>query len=76
MGSTWQPRLGYADILPYFKRYETRLGNGSPVYRGKEGEQVITDLEWRHPLCDAFIQAATDMGIPLMKIIMALFKRN
>ena len=66
---TWAQRgnqgWGYADILPYFKRYETRLGNGSPVYRGKAGEQVITDLEWRHPLCDAFIQAATDMGIPL-----------
>ena len=66
---TWAQRgnqgWGYADILPYFKRYETRLGNGSPIYRGKAGEQVITDLEWRHPLCDAFIQAATDMGIPL-----------
>ena len=56
---------GYADILPYYKRYETRLGKGDPLYRGQSGEQVITDLEWRHPLCEAFVQAALDMGMPL-----------
>jgi choline dehydrogenase len=66
---TWAQRgnrgWGYADILPYFKRYETRLGRGSSVYRGQAGEQVITDLEWRHPLCEAFVQAALDMGMPM-----------
>ena len=56
---------GYADILPYFKRLETRLGKGDPLYRGQSGEQVITDLDWRHPLCDAFVQAARDMGMPV-----------
>ena len=68
---------GYADILPYYKRFETRLGSGEasaesaddprvdPLYRGRSGEQVITDLAWRHPLCDAFVQAALDMGMPL-----------
>ena len=25
----------------------------------------IHDLSWRHPLCDAFIQACLDRGIPL-----------
>ena len=56
---------GYADILPYYKRLESRLGKGDPLYRGQSGEQVITDLEWRHPLCEAFVQAALDMGMPL-----------
>ena len=54
----------YADVLPYFKRYENRIGEGDTTYRGTEGEQIVTDLEWRHPLCDAFVKAAVGIGIP------------
>ncbi len=54
----------YADVLPYFKRYENRIGEHDETYRGTNGEQTVTDLEWRHPLCDAFIKGAVRLGIP------------
>ncbi len=59
-----QPRLGYADVLPYFKRYETKLGFRDEVYRGTRGELTVTDTDWTHPLCDAFIEGAVSIGIP------------
>ena len=55
----------YADVLPYFMRYETKIGAQDDGYRGLSGEMEIHDLSWRHPLCDAFIQACLDRGIPL-----------
>ena len=35
-----------------------------PTFRGSEGNLPITDLEWRDPLCEAFIEGAVQMGIP------------
>ena len=55
---------GYADVLPYFKRAERRMGDGDDVFRGKDGSLVVTDIDWRHPLCDAFIEGAVSIGIP------------
>ena len=55
---------GYFDVLPYFKRTERRIGEADERYRGSEGPLPITDCDWRHPLCDAFIEAAVNMGIP------------
>ena len=55
---------GYADVLPYFRRCEQRIGPGDDTYRGREGKVRITDLGWQHPLCDAFIESATWLGIP------------
>ncbi len=55
---------GYADVLPYFKRMERRLGKADPTYRGSDGSLVVSDLEWRHPLCEAFIAGAVSLGIP------------
>jgi choline dehydrogenase len=54
----------YADVLPYFKRSERRVGDGDDKFRGREGQYVIEDLEWEHPLCDAFMEGATSLGIP------------
>ena len=54
---------GYRDVLPYFKRIETRAG-GDPTYRGGDGPLPITDLEWRHPLTEAFIEGCVQHGIP------------
>ncbi|MGR4871157.1 GMC family oxidoreductase [Variovorax sp. LARHSF232] len=56
---------GYDDLLPYFKRSETKIGEGDERYRGKHGELKVTDGPWRNPLCDAFIAAARASGIPL-----------
>jgi choline dehydrogenase len=55
---------GYADVLPYFRRMERRIGDGDPTYRGRDGALTVTDTDWRHPLCDAFIQGAVEEGIP------------
>ena len=55
---------GYADVLPYFKRIEKRLGDGDTQYRGREGSLAVTDIDWKHPLCDAFIEGAVSLGIP------------
>lgn len=55
---------GYADVLPYFKRTERRLGECDSFYRGREGLLPITDCDWRHPLCEAFIEAAMNAGVP------------
>lgn len=55
----------YADVLAYFMRLETRVGAGDDAFRGRSGEHEVHDLAWRHPLCDAFIRACLDHGIPL-----------
>ena len=55
----------YADVLPYFKRTERKIGTCDPRYRGTDGPLPITECDWRHPLCDAFIDAAHELGLPL-----------
>ena len=54
----------YADVLPYFRRMERRIGPGDDAYRGRDGELIVTDIDWRHPLCEAFIEGAVQHGIP------------
>ncbi len=54
----------YDDVLPYFRRFESYEGGGNENYRGQTGEMRITDLSWRDPLCDAFIEGAESLGIP------------
>lgn len=53
----------YRELLPYFMRSETRIGTYDARFRGRSGELPITDTDWRHPLCDAFLAAAEGMGI-------------
>ena len=61
MGNTgWS----YDEVLPYFKRSERRIGPGDDAVRGREGELPITDLDLIHPVCEAFIEGAAQMGIP------------
>ena len=55
---------GYADVLPYFKRLERRIGDGEPTFRGRDGNLIVTDIDWRDPLCEAFIEGAVSLGIP------------
>ena len=65
---TWAQRgnrgWSYAEVLPYFKRSERRIGPGDDRYRGRDGEFVVEDLAWRDPLCEAFIAGAESIGIP------------
>lgn len=54
----------YREVLPYFMRTERRIGDHDPAVRGGKGLLPITDCDWRHPLCDAFIESARDAGLP------------
>ena len=58
---------GYADVLPYFKRLERRIGEGEDTYHGRDGNLIVTDIDWRDPLCEAFIEGAMSLGIPRNK---------
>ena len=55
---------GYADVLPYFRRSEGRVGDGDDTFRGREGPLKVTDINWSHPLTEAFIAGAQSIGIP------------
>jgi choline dehydrogenase len=55
---------GYADVLPYFRRLERLIGDGVESFRGRDGNLTVTDIEWRDPLCEAFIAGAQSLGIP------------
>lgn len=55
---------GYADVLPYFRRIEQRIGEADETYRGRDGDLPVTDSDWRHPLCEAFIASCESLGIP------------
>jgi choline dehydrogenase len=55
---------GYADILPYFKRGERRIGLADERLHGREGNIPVTDMDWFHPVCTAFMDGAVGMGIP------------
>lgn len=54
----------YAEVLPYFKRCERRIGDGDDRYRGRAGPFTITDIDQPDPLCDAFMDGAASLGIP------------
>ena len=53
----------HAEVLPYFMRPERRIGPGDERYRGRKGALPITDPDWRHVLCDAFIKGAGELDV-------------
>lgn len=53
----------FEEVLPYFKSMEKRVG-GDDTYRGRNGELPISDIDWIHPICEAFITGATEQGLP------------
>ena len=55
----------YAEVLPYFMRCEGRIGAGDDRYRGRQGPLKVTDMDWKHLLCDAFIAGAVAEGFPI-----------
>src|SRR5665213_2182748 len=55
---------GYPDVLPYFKRLERRIGEGDEAFRGRDGSLTVTTMDWRDPLCEAFMAGAISLGIP------------
>ncbi len=55
---------GYVDMLPYYKRTERRIGIADDRIHGREGNLPVTDIDWFHPICEAFIDGATGLGLP------------
>jgi len=53
----------YDDVLPYFRRAEDQC-RGEDAYHGVGGPLSVAEVRDRHPLCDAFIAAAAQAGIP------------
>jgi len=57
------PGWSYADVLPYFRKSERRIG-GDDRHRGREGSLPISDNDWIDPLAEAFIAGVVSCGIP------------
>ncbi|MEP1029879.1 MAG: GMC family oxidoreductase N-terminal domain-containing protein, partial [Alphaproteobacteria bacterium] len=55
---------GYADVLPYFKRSEKRIGEADERFRNRDGALTVTDTDMPHELCEAFMDGAEACGIP------------
>ncbi len=55
---------GFADVLPYYRRTEKRIGYGDDAIRGREGGLPVTDMDWIHPVSEAFIAGCVAAGIP------------
>ena len=55
------PGWAYADVLPYFKRAESREAGGD-TWRGGDGPLAVAAPRWRTPLFSAFIDAGVQAG--------------
>ena len=57
------PGWGYDDVLPYFKKAENQE-RGPSEYHGVGGPQNVADPRWVSPISEAFVEAATQAGLP------------
>jgi choline dehydrogenase len=53
----------YAEVLPYFRRAETRRG-GDPAWRGDSGPLHVEDPRSVHGTTERFLIAAREIGLP------------
>lgn len=58
------PGWSFADVLPYFQRNERWLGRGDSPLRGRAGAVPVTPTDWHHPICEAFLEGAQELGLP------------
>jgi choline dehydrogenase-like flavoprotein len=54
---------GWADVLPYFKRSEDNA-RGADAWHGVGGPLHVSDLSYRNPAVEAFVEAAVQAGFP------------
>jgi choline dehydrogenase-like flavoprotein len=54
---------GWAGVLPYFKRAEDNA-RGADVWHGGGGPLHVSDLSYRNPAVEAFVEAAVQAGFP------------
>jgi choline dehydrogenase len=53
----------FTDVLPYFRRAEDQE-RGEDELHGVGGPLAVRDVSEPHPLCEAFIEACAEAGIP------------
>jgi choline dehydrogenase len=53
----------FDDVLPYFKRAEHQT-RGADAFHGTDGPLCVSDVLDRHPICEAFIESAIELGFP------------
>ena len=54
---------GYDDVLPYFRKAEDQQ-RGADEFHGTGGPLTVSNPRQADPLCEAFIRAAGETGIP------------
>ena len=54
----------YTDVLPYFKRAENQ-SRGADDYHGADGPLHVSDMSFKRPICDDFINGVAELGTPL-----------
>ena len=52
----------FEDVLPYFRRSEHQT-RGADAFHGSGGPLCVSDVA-PHPICEAFISSATELGFP------------
>ena len=70
--SLGNPGWGHRDVLPYFRRTETRVANltatddpdNQSQFRGSHGPVHISDPDRLDPICDAFINTIASCNVP------------
>lgn len=66
-GDAGNPGWHYDDVLPYFRKSEAQAnGNAglSDHWHSRNGPMTVSDYPDRHILCDTFIDAAKEAGLP------------
>ncbi|MFK8081459.1 MAG: GMC family oxidoreductase [Granulosicoccus sp.] len=53
----------YEEVLPYFKRAE-KQSRGADAYHGAEGPLHVSDMSFKRPICDDFINGVAELGTP------------
>ncbi len=54
---------GYKELLPLFKSFEDNE-NGANEYHGAGGELTVSNLRQKNEMCDVFIKAGQEIGLP------------
>lgn len=54
---------GFDDVLPFFKKSEDQERGGDDLH-GSGGPLKVSDIRDRREICDAFVEAAQELGIP------------
>lgn len=66
------PGWTWPEVLAAYRRLENHE-LGSSEFRGGEGELHVAVSSYRHPMCDAFIEAGRQAGLPVVEDINAAF---